>query len=233
MNKTLILVITEDVQNQNLITASLKTHDYRYLTGQNGKTAIMEASTHNPDIVLIDSQLKDMYSKDVIKKIRSWSNIPIIVIGNSDEKEERIELLDSGADDYILKPFYVEELLARIRVSERHLSFMKNQLVKEAPIFKNGRLIIDYSSGCTYLGDDELYLTPTEYKLLCILSQNVGKVLTRNYLTQKIWGRSWDSDAYSLRVFIASLRKKLNSGTNYEEYIQTFPGTGYRMIKIG
>lgn len=96
MNKTLILVITEDVQNQNLITASLKTHDYRYLTGQNGKTAIMEASTHNPDIVLIDSQLKDMYSKDVIKKIRSWSNIPIIVIGNSDEKEERVELLDSG-----------------------------------------------------------------------------------------------------------------------------------------
>lgn len=100
-----------------------------------------------------------------------------------------------GADDYILKPFYVEELLARIRVSERHLSFMKKQLVKEDPIFKNGRLIIDYSSGCTYLGDDELYLTPTEYKLLCILSQNVGKVLTRNYLTQKIWGRSWDSDA--------------------------------------
>ena len=233
MNKTLILVITEDMQIQNLITASLKTHDYRYLTGQNGKTALMEASTHNPDIVLIDSELKDMYSKDVIKKIRSWSNRPIIVMGSSDEKEERVTLLDSGADDYILKPFYVEELLARIRVAERHISFIKKQMVKDEPVFRNGKLIIDYSSGCTYLGENELYLTPTEYKLLCILSQNVGKVLTRNYLTQKIWGRSWDSDTYSLRVFIASLRKKLNSEPNTGEYIQTFTGTGYRMIKIG
>ena len=148
-------------------------------------------------------------------------------MGSSDEKEERVTLLDSGADDYILKPFYVEELLARIRVAERHISFIKKQMVKDEPVFRNGKLIIDYSSGCTYLGENELYLTPTEYKLLCILSQNVGKVLTRNYLTQKIWGRSWDSDTYSLRVFIASLRKKLNSKPNTGEYIQTFTGTGY------
>ena len=229
MNKALILVVEDDRPIRNLIVTTLKTHDYKYLAAENGASAILEASSHNPDIVLLDLGLPDMEGVDVIKKIRSWSNMPIIVISARSEDTDKIEALDAGADT---KPFSVEELLARIRVTQRRLSFTQAGMQQETSVFTNGDLKIDYTAGCTYLGENELHLTPIEYKLLCLLSRNVGKVLTHTYITQQIWGRCSENDVASLRVFMATLRKKLEPEKNGVQYIQTHIGIGYRMIRI-
>ena len=219
MNKTLILVVEDDRPIRNLIVTTLKTHDYKYLAAENGFSAILEASSHNPDIVLLDLGLPDMEGVEVIKKIRTWSNMPIIVISARSEDTDKIEALDAGADDYITKPFSVEELLARIRVTQRRLAVMQSGEQIESSVFENGGLKIDYTAGCTYLKGEELHLTPIEYKLLCLLSRNVGKVLTHTYITQQIWGRCSDNDVASLRVFMATLRKKLEPEKNGVQYI--------------
>ena len=222
MNKPLILVVEDDNSVKNLITTTLKAHDYRYLTAPNGGGAILEASSHNPDIDGVD----------VIKKIRTWSNVPIIVISARSEDTDKIDALDAGADDYLTKPFSVEELLARLRVTQRRLNMIQNETAAEASVFTNGQLRIDYAAGCAYLGNEELHLTPIEYKLLCLLSRNIGKVLTHTFITQSIWGSSWDNDIASLRVFMATLRKKLEKNADSPQYIQTHIGVGYRMMKV-
>ena len=231
MNKPLILVVEDDPPVRNLITTTLKTNDYRYLVAANGETAILEASSHNPDIVLLDLGLPDMDGVEIIRKVRSWSNVPIIVISARSEDSDKIGALDSGADDYLTKPFSVEELLARLRVTQRRLAMLGAEHADT--VFVNGSLRIDYAAGCAYLDENELHLTPIEYKLLCLLAQNVGKVLTHTYITQKIWGNSWENDIASLRVFMATLRKKLESAPDSPQYIQTHISVSYRMLKVG
>ncbi len=228
-HKPLILVVEDDAPVRNLITVTLKTNDYKFLAAGNGGAAIMEASSHNPDIMLLDLGLPDMDGVEVIKKIRTWSNMPIIVISARCEDSDKIEALDAGADDYLTKPFSVEELLARLRVTQRRLSVM--QTSTQSAIFQNGKLTVDYAAGCVYIGGEELHLTPIEYKLLCLLSQNVGKVLTHTFITSKVWGSSMENDIASLRVFMATLRKKLEAGGEVQ-YIQTHIGIGYRMLKV-
>lgn len=232
MNKILVLVVEDDVSVRNLITTTLQTHNYKYLTAPNGSTAIMEASSHNPDIILLDLGLPDMDGVEVIRKVRTWSNVPIIVISARSEDTDKIDALDAGADDYLTKPFSVEELLARIRVTQRRLALMQTENNSDNAVFTNGELRIDYAAGCAYLKDEELHLTPIEYKLLCLLAQNIGKVLTHTFITQKIWGSSWENDIASLRVFMATLRKKLESTPDSPQYIQTHIGVGYRMMKV-
>ena len=232
MNKSLVLVVEDDTSVRNLITTTLKVHDYRYLIAPNGQAAILEASSHNPDIVLLDLGLPDMDGVAVIEKIRSWSNTPIIVISARSEDTDKIDALDAGADDYLTKPFSVEELLARLRVTQRRLAMMQKESPTEAAVFTNGQLRVNYAAGCAYLNDEELHLTPIEYKLLCLLSKNVGKVLTHTFIMQNIWGNSWDNDIASLRVFMATLRKKIEKGPNSTQYIQTHIGVGYRMLKV-
>lgn len=232
MNKTLILVVEDDAPIRNLITTTLKTNDYKYLVAPNGNEAIIAASTHNPDIILLDLGLPDMDGVDIIKQIRTWSNTPIIVISARSEDGDKIEALDSGADDYLTKPFSVEELLARIRVTKRRLVMMQTDPATQSATFVNGNLKIDYVAGCAYLGEEELHLTPIEYKLLCLMSKNIGRVLTHTYITQNVWGSSWDKDVASLRVFMATLRKKLESLPDSPQYIQTHIGVGYRMLKV-
>lgn len=232
MNKPLILVVEDDTSVRNLISTTLRAHDYRYLTAQNGDSAIMEASSHNPEIILLDLGLPDMDGVEVIKKIRTWSNVPIIVISARSEDTDKIDALDAGADDYLTKPFSVEELLARLRVTQRRLAIMQNESPVETSLFTNGQLRVDYAAGCAYLGEEEAHLTPIEYKLLCLLSRNVGKVLTHTFITQSIWGSSWDNDIASLRVFMATLRKKIESQPESPQYIQTHIGVGYRMMKV-
>ncbi|MGN0161436.1 MAG: response regulator [Lachnospiraceae bacterium] len=232
MNKTTILVVEDDAPIRNLITTTLKTNDYKYLTAKNGSEAIMETTSHNPDIILLDLGLPDMDGVDVIKQIRSWSNIPIIVISARSEDDDKIEALDSGADDYLTKPFSVEELLARLRVTKRRLAMMQTDLSTQNTVFINGNLKVDYVAGCAYLGEEELHLTPIEYKLLCLMSKNVGRVLTHTYITQNVWGSSWDKDISSLRVFMATLRKKIECKPDSPQYIQTHIGVGYRMLKV-
>ena len=232
MNKPTILVVEDDSSVKNLITTTLKAHDYRHLTAPNGASAILEASSHNPDIVLLDLGLPDIDGVEVIKKIRTWSNMPIIVISARSEDTDKIDALDAGADDYLTKPFSVEELLARLRVTQRRLAMMQSESFTASSVFTNGRLRVDYAAGCAYLGGEELHLTPIEYKLLCLLSKNVGKVLTHTFITQNIWGSSWDNDIASLRVFMATLRKIIEQKPHSPQYIQTHIGVGYRMLKV-
>ncbi|MCD8120829.1 MAG: response regulator transcription factor [Clostridiales bacterium] len=230
MTKTVILVVEDDAPVRNLITTTLDAHDYKYLVAANGRTAIMETSSHNPDIILLDLGLPDMDGVEVIRRIRTWSNVPIIVISARSESTDKIEALDTGADDYLTKPFSVEELLARLRVTRRRLAVM--QTGNASPVFMNGSLKLDYAAGRVWMGENELHLTPIEYKLLCILSQNVGKVLTHTYITQKIWGSSWENDVASLRVFMATLRKKLTVDPDMPTLIQTHIGVGYQMLRV-
>ena len=231
MNNLLILVVEDDTPVRNLIGITLKTHGYDYITATNGENAVMQASSHNPDVVLLDLGLPDIDGVDVIRKIRTWSEMPIIVISARTEDKDKIDALDAGADDYLTKPFSVEELLARIRVTERRLSAIQSSNKSES-VFVSGNLKIDYAAGCAYLRGEELHLTPIEYKLLCLLSRNVGKVLTHTFITQKIWGVAWESNIASLRVFMATLRKKIEPSADSPQYIQTHIGIGYRMIKI-
>ena len=230
MNKPLILVVEDDAPVRNLITTTLKTHEYKFITAQNGNNAIMEASSHNPDIVLLDLGLPDIDGVEVIERIRTWSDMPIIVISARSEDKDKIDALDAGADDYLTKPFSVEELLARLRVTQRRLSANRNE--STSSVFTNGALRIDYAAGCAYLGEEELHLTPIEYKILCLLAANVGKVLTHTFITQKIWGAAWENNVASLRVFMATLRKKIEAAPDSPQYIQTHIGVGYRMMRV-
>lgn len=232
MNKPKILIVEDDSAIRNLISTTLETQEYRYISANNGEEAIMEAVSHNPDIVLLDLGLPDIDGVDIIKKIRTWSNMPIIVISARSEDNDKIEALDSGADDYLTKPFSVTELLARLRVTQRRLNAVQGKIPVVSNIFENGHLKIDYAAGIAYIDNEELHLTPIEYKLLCLMSKNVGKVLTHTFITKEIWGSSWDNEVASLRVFMATLRKKLEEGKDSPQYIQTHIGVGYRMIKL-
>lgn len=230
MNKELILVVEDDKAIRNLITTTLEANNYKYILAEKGEIAILQAVSHNPDVVLLDLGLPDIDGIEIIKKIRSWSCMPIVVISARSEDSDKIKALDEGADDYLTKPFSIEELLARIRATIRRLSYVKSSNENNVSIFENGGLKIDYISGCAFLNDEELHLTPIEYKLLCILSKNIGKVLTHTYITQEVWGSSFENVS-SLRVFMAGLRKKLEKDQSNPKYIQTHVGVGYRMIK--
>ena len=230
MNKPLILVVEDDKAVRTLITTTLKAHDYRFIEAVNGETAILAATSHNPDIILLDLGLPDMDGVEIISRVRMWSNVPIIVISARSEDSDKIGALDAGADDYLTKPFSVDELLARLRVTQRRLAIRNADATSSE--FVNGGLRIDYAAGCAYLNGEELHLTPMEYKILCLLAQNVGKVLTHTFITQKIWGSAWENNVASLRVFMATLRKKLECAPDSPQYIQTHVGVGYRMMKL-
>lgn len=226
MNKGLILVIEDDKAIQNLISTTLEITGYNYQIAPNATDGLIKFTSYNPDVVILDLGLPDMDGINVIKKIRSFSGVPIIVVSARAENDDKILALDEGADDYLTKPFNTEELLARIRVAIRHKS--NSEVQKQEPIFINGDLKIDYSQGCVYVEDKEIHLTAIEYKLLCLLAQNIGKVLTHNYIKKEIWMDDNGCDSQlSLRVFVTNLRKKLNAS----DYIKTHIGIGYRMLK--
>lgn len=230
MVNPLILVVEDDPPIRNLIAVTLKAHGYDYLTASTGDAAIMQASSHNPDVVFLDLGLPDVDGIEVIRRIRTWSDLPIIVISARSEDKDKIDALDAGADDYLTKPFSVEELLARLRVMQRRIAAIRAS--NNEPVFVNGPLKIDYATGCVYLADAEVHLTPIEYKLLCLLAQNAGKVLTHSFITHKIWGAAWESNVASLRVFMATLRKKIEPTPSSPQLIQTHIGIGYRMLRI-
>ena len=229
MNKPEILVVEDDNAVANLITATLETQDYRYKRANTGAGAVMEALSSKPDVMLLDLGLPDMDGIEVIRKIRSWSNMPIIVVSARSEDFDKVAALDAGADDYLTKPFSVDELLARLRVALRRVRYDSLRLGEESSVYENGGLRIDYAAGCAYLSGEEIHLTPIEYKLLCLLARNTGKVLTHNYILKEVWGGTSASDVPSLRVFMATLRKKLEKDPSHPQFIQTHIGIGYRM----
>lgn len=226
-----ILVVEDDPAVRNLVTTALGLHGYDVEKAETGELAIMEAASRNPDLIMLDLGLPDIDGVEVIAKVRGWSAVPIIVISARTEDSDKIGALDAGADDYLTKPFSVEELLARVRASLRR-SGMAGAGAAESSTFDNGPLHIDFAAGCATLAGEELQLTPTEYKLLALLAKNVGKVLTHTFITHEIWGTSWDSDIASLRVFMRTLRKKVEADPAHPQLIQTHVGVGYRMQRL-
>lgn len=229
MINNLILVVEDDKAIRNLITTTLEINDYNYKCATNGQEGLIHATTHQPSVIILDLGLPDMDGKELIKKIRRWSNVPIIVVSARGDDEQKIESLDLGADDYITKPFSVDELLARLRVSLRRSLITKSN-ISENRIFTNDSLKIDYESCEVFLDDNVLHLTPNEYKIVCLLSQNLNKVLSHNFILKEIWTNPTSDDIATLRVFVATLRKKLDNNIKKNKFIQTHIGVGYRMI---
>lgn len=231
MNKPLILIVEDDKPVRNLMTLTLDSQGYRYKTAEKGSEAIMLSVSHHPDLMILDLGLPDMDGVEVIKKTRTWSNMPIVVVSARSDDTDKIVALDAGADDYLTKPFSVDELLARLRVALRRVQFMQDNSVFNNSVFINGRLKIDYAAACVYVDEQEIHLSPIEYKLLCLMSKNVGKVLTHNYFLKEIWQNTLSSDTPSLRVYMATLRKKVEVPLK-QKLIQTHVGIGYRMVKL-
>jgi two-component system KDP operon response regulator KdpE len=228
--KNSILVVEDDKAIRNFMAATLDINNYNCYTADTGEQAILYTTSKNPDIILLDLGLPDIDGVEIIKKVRTWSLCPIIVVSARGEDKEKIEALDAGADDYLTKPFSMDELLARIRVAMRKINY--EGTLQNKAVFINGGLRIDYSAGCIFIDDVEVHLTPMEYKLICLLAKNIGKVLTHRYILTEIWGNFLDSDVGSLRVFMATLRKKLEVNAEKQVYIQTHIGVGYRMVRI-
>ena len=183
MDNELVLVADGDMRIRNLINVTLEAHDYKCITTSGGESAILLASSNNPAAVLLELNLPDMDGTEVIRKIRSWSDVPIVVISSRGEDHDKVMALDAGADDYVTKPFSVEELLARLRVMGRRYAAAERPS-ETASVFENGSLCIDYASNCVYVNEKEVHLTPMEYKILCMLSHNCGKVLTHTDITR-------------------------------------------------
>ena len=223
MNKPLVLVVEDDRPIRNLIVTTLKAHDYHYLTAENGHSAIIEATSHNPDIVLLDLGLPDIDGTQAIESIRSWSNMPIIVISARSEDKDKITALDAGADDYLTKPFAMEELLARIRsLSRRVDSSLNDNSLKFSDISLN--LQTYELSG----RDGSLSLGLKEFSIMEYLLNNPNKVISKELLIEKIWGYDSDAEYNNVEVYISFLRKKLrhiHSATS----IKTVRGVGYRL----
>lgn len=229
MDHKKILIVEDDIAIGNLIKMTIELHDYDYKLVTKGMDALKEVVSMHPDVIILDLGLPDMDGINVILKVRTWSKTPIIVVSARGEETEKIKALDMGADDYVEKPFSVDELLARIRVALRR-SVTNIDIEKEQPVFMNGPLSIDYLSNTVYVNNEEIHLTPNEYKLLETLSKNLGKVLTHNYLLKQVWGDALDTDVPNLRVFMATLRKKIEKDVNQPRFIQTHIRIGYRMI---
>ena len=226
-----VLVVEDDNAIRSLITTALSTFGYKFCYADNGADAITEAVSRQPDLFILDLGLPDMDGTDIIKKLRTWTNNPIIVVSARSETDDKIVALDAGADDYLTKPFSVEELMARIRAALRKMSYDKS-LLKDANIFVNGGLRIDYAASTVFVNNNEIHLTPMEYRLLCLLSRNVGKVLTHNYILKEIWACNFESTTQSLRVFMTTLRKKIEKNPSEPLFLKTHIGIGYRMIRL-
>ena len=229
--KANILVVEDDNAVRNLITTALTTFGYKVGYARNGAEAITEAVSLQPDLFILDLGLPDMDGAEIINKLRTWTNNPIIVVSARSEVHDKIAALDAGADDYLTKPFSVEELMARVRAAIRKMSYDKSSL-KDTSVFVNGGLRIDYAANAVFVDGVEIHLTPMEYKLLCLLSRNVGKVLTHNYILKEIWASDFESTTQSLRVFMAALRKKIEKNQSEPLFLKTHIGVGYRMVRL-
>jgi two-component system KDP operon response regulator KdpE len=228
-NKQLILIVEDEAGIANFISAILKSHDYRVVFSKTGVDAISMAASHAPDLILLDLGLPDMDGVDVLKAIRSWTNIPIIVVSARDHEQQKVEVLDLGADDYITKPFGTSELLARIRTGLRH-SQKNFANTPESDKLVVGDLEIDYVKRQISLSSKIIHFTPIEYKIIVLLSRHLGKVLTHDFIVKEIWG-PYTNEIQSLRVNMANIRRKLEKNTAEPQYILTQVGVGYRMVE--
>lgn len=222
MNET-VLVIEDDEAIIRLFEIALKTNGYKTLVSESGLTGISLFLSNKPDIVLLDLGLPDIDGNEVLSQIRKISSTPVIVVSARGHEKEKVEALDGGADDYVTKPFNVGELMARIRVALR-----KQNKFTENDIFSYKDLTINFDKYEVTLGNNNIHLTPIEFKILKLLVENQGKVLTHKYIQESIWGYENDDDNQSLRVYMAGLRRKIETDTSSPQYIITEMGIGYR-----
>ena len=229
MSKKLILLVEDDNTIRKFISNALLTQDYYVKEAITGKEGISIAVSYSPDVVLLDLGLEDMDGIEVIKAIRQFSNIPIIVVSAREQDRDKVEVFDAGADDYLTKPFSIVELLARVRVAFRHSQVEAQQKDDVKSTFEVDKLLIDFDKRKVIVDDVEVHLTPIEYNILSLLAKHHGKVLTHNFIIKEIWGSVIGNETKSLRVFMATLRRKIEKQPANPRYIITEVGVGYRL----
>ena len=225
---TVVLVVDDEVQIRRLLRVCLEADGYRVLEAATGQEAITEAAQRKPDVVVLDLGLPDMDGVAVLQRLREWSRVPVLVLSVRDREEDKIAALDHGADDYVTKPFGTGELLARLRVAQRHAD-----PAPEMSVFRSGRLEVDLTARVVKLEGKEVKLTATEYSLLRLFVQHAGKVLTHRHILREVWGPNYTEQTHYLRVYMAHLREKLEREPSKPRLLITEPGVGYRLIEEG
>ena len=220
-----VLVIDDEPQIRKLLKVSLGAHGYDVHESMSGMDSVVQAADIKPDLVILDLGLPDIDGKEVVRRLREWSDVPILILTARDQEKEKIDALDAGADDYITKPFSIGELLARMRVSVR-----RSAHVGEDPVIQCGDLSIDLAQRRVMVDAQEIKLTPTEYDIIKILAQNAGKVLTHRQLLKAVWGDTYSDDTHYIRVYIGQLRRKIEPNPTQPRYIVTESGVGYRLM---
>ncbi len=226
--KPMALVVDDEVQIRRLLRVCLEADGYRVLEAATGQDAITEAAQRKPDVVILDLGLPDMDGVAVLRRLREWSRVPVLVLSVRDREEDKIAALDHGADDYVTKPFGTGELLARLRVARRHA-----EPAPEVSVFRSGRLEVDLTARVVKLEGTEVKLTATEYSLLRLFVQHSGKVLTHRHILREVWGPNYTEQTHYLRVYVAHLREKLEREPAKPRLLVTEPGVGYRLIEEG
>lgn len=224
-NQVTVLVVEDELPIRRFLKASLPEEKYKVVEASSGKEAIQMVASFNPDLVLVDLGLPDLDGLEVIKRIREWSQVPIIVISARGQENDKILALDSGANDYLIKPFGVGELLARIRVSLR----LSPRTSTEQSSLEFGDIKIDFSARQVFRSGREIHLTPHEFQLLSLMARNAGKVLTHRNILTEVWGQAYASQLQYLRVFMGQLRRKLEAEPARPKHLTTEPGVGYRL----
>jgi two-component system, OmpR family, KDP operon response regulator KdpE len=222
-----ILVVDDERPIRRFLSASLGSR-YTILEAENGEDAIQAAAVNHPDVIILDLGLPDMDGIEVTRRLREWTEVPVIVISVRDSEQDKVAALDAGADDYLTKPFGTSELLARIRVALRR----SNKSEIESVVYQNDDLLVDFMKREVRVKDQTVTLTPTEYSILQTLVNHAGKVLTHQQLIKKVWGGNYEVDAHLLRVNVSNLRRKIESDPLKPQHIITEPGVGYRLKEI-
>jgi two-component system KDP operon response regulator KdpE len=225
--KELVLLVEDEPQMRRFLRITLQSQGYRLVEADTAKEGLLQAATRKPDLILLDLGLPDFDGLDAIKKLREWTPTPIIVISAREQEKDKIRALDSGADDYLTKPFNAGELLARIRVALRHAA--KQKLGQGEPVFVLDRLRVDFAQRRVYIDDHEVHLTPIEYKLLTLLIRHAGKVITHRQLLREVWGPAQENEVQYLRVHMTHLRHKLERDPARPMFLMNEPGIGYRL----
>ena len=227
MNSNCVAVVDDDPRMSRLVKGSLEKDGYRVVTASDGPGAIDLVESNDPDLLLLDVMLPGMDGCEVLRRIREFSALPVIMVTAKGEEADIVRGLETGADDYLIKPFNEKELIARVHAVLRRANFGPED--RRAAVFVNGRLTIDYAQHVVKLDDSEIPLTPTEYRLLACLAQNLGKTLLQEDILLKVWGAGYEGEAHLLRVNVARLRGKLGEDANNPRYVVTRPGVGYLM----
>lgn len=224
---TIALIIDDEVQIRRLLRLTLEAHGYRVFEAVDGQSGLLEAGQRRPEVVLLDLGLPDLDGVTVLKRLREWSQVPVVVLSVRDREEDKIAALDNGADDYVTKPFGTGELLARLRVAQRH-----TRPAPEEAIFRSGEVEIDFVRRVVSRTGKEVKLTATEYSLLALLARHAGRVMTHRQLLKDVWGPNAVEQTHYLRVYVAHLREKLEADPNQPKLLITEAGVGYRLIEL-